>query len=120
MGLVSGIVHSIDNIGATTENQQQQQQRSSSSRRSEVPVLHRSDGGLGGIGRQNNQQGTALQHLNNAGGVGGNDDSMMGSEEDSSLAREFLSRLVSKVCLSLGLGMISFKCMLDISFNSCF
>ena len=100
MGLVSGIVHSIDNIGAATENQQQQQ-RSLSSRRSEVPVLHRSDGGLGGIGRQNNQQGTALQHLNNAGGVGGNDDSMMGSEEDSSLAREFLSRLVSKVCLSL-------------------
>ena len=72
MGLVSGIVHSIDNIGATTENQQQQQQRSLSSRRSEVPVLHRSDGGLGGIGRQNNQQGTALQHLNNAGGIGGN------------------------------------------------
>ena len=57
-----------------------------------VPQLHRSDGGLGGIGRASERNANA--DANNLGNG-------MNSGEDSSLAtaREFLTRLVSESCL---------------------
>lgn len=86
MGIVSGLVNSIDNIGAAN------QQQSTSRDQPEVPQIHRSDNGLGGIGRaseQNNDE----QHFDGRGGAAGG----MGGEDSSlAMAREFLSRLVSR------------------------
>ena len=89
MGIVSGLVHSIDNIGAANT---QSSSHGTTRDQSDVPQIHRSDNGLGGIGRaseQNNElNGAQLDGSGAAGAMG---------EEDSSLAmaREFLSRLVS-------------------------
>ncbi len=84
MGIVSGLVHSIDNIGAAN-------QQSTTRDQSEVPQIHRSDNGLGGIGRaseQNNDE----QRFDGRGAAG-----VMGGEDSSlAMAREFLSRLVSR------------------------
>ena len=65
------LVNSIDNIGA-------EDQHRSSRDRPEVPRLHRTDRGMGGIGSASEQLSSAQQY----------------HEEDSSLAmaREFLSR----------------------------
>lgn len=86
MGIVSGLVHSIDNIGA---DNQQQRTSQGTTRDSEVPQIHRRDRGLGGIGRASEQDTTQSDGSGAAGVMG---------EEDSSLAmaREFLSRLVSR------------------------
>lgn len=72
-GLMTMLVNSIDNIGA-------EDQHRSSRNRPEVPRLHRTDRGMGGIGSASEQLSSAQQY----------------HEEDSSLAmaREFLSRLV--------------------------
>jgi len=110
-----GIVDAIDNHLATSHNhagagggvgdgrqhqrQQQQQQQSPSVA---VPPLHRSDGGLGGIGRASESVSNASQYHGNATSAGaGADMDEIGdgrrmSEEESSLAiaREFLSRLL--------------------------
>jgi len=88
MGIVSGLVHSIDNIGAANP---QSSSQGTTRDQSDVPQIHRSDNGLGGIGRaseQNNERNTS--QLDGSGAAGA-----MG-EEDSSLAmaREFLSRLL--------------------------
>jgi len=92
MGIVSGLVHSIDNIGAANP---QSSSQGTTRDQSDVPQIHRSDNGLGGIGRaseQNNERNTSQLDDSGVAGAGA-----MG-EEDSSLAmaREFLSRLVSK------------------------
>jgi len=74
-----GIVDSIDNLGQLPPS-------SSSSLGVGVPPLHRSDGGLGGIGRASEQH---------DGPRDGNGDGMMRQEESSLvMAREFLSRLL--------------------------
>jgi len=89
MGIVSGLVHSIDNIGVES----QQQRTSQGTTGDEVPQIHRRDGGLGGIGRASEQDNEYASHPDGSSGTtaGG----VMG-EEDSSLAmaREFLSRLL--------------------------
>ena len=96
MGIVSGLVHSIDNIGVAENQQRTSQSQGTTTRdQTEVPMIHRQDGGLGGIGRaseQSNERNGVQQ------GDSGTTTGMIG-EEDSSLAmaREFLSRLVSRL-----------------------
>lgn len=86
MGIVSGLVHSIDNIGAAN-------QQSTTRDQSEVPQIHRSDNGLGGIGRASEQNNdNDEQHFDGRGAAG-----VIGGEDSSlAMAREFLSRLVSR------------------------
>ena len=70
---------------------------------STVPPLHRSDGGLGGIGRasedEEQQQQTNTIPTPYGNNINNNDGIGMRYEEESSLAmaREFLSRLVRVV-----------------------
>ena len=81
-----GIVDTIDNL-ANNSTSSGATGHASTSVASVVPTLHRSDGGMGGIGR------ASEVHQN---GNGGDPMMTMMSEEESSLAnaREFLSRLL--------------------------
>ena len=81
-----GIVDTIDNLANNSTSSGGAAQASGAPAASVVPTLHRSDGGMGGIGR-------ASEVHQNGNGV---DPMMMMSEEESSLAnaREFLSRLL--------------------------
>jgi len=83
-----GIVDTIDNL-ANNSTSGATGHASAAPAASVVPTLHRSDGGMGGIGR------ASEVHQNGYVGNGG-DPTMMMSEEESSLAnaREFLSRLL--------------------------
>jgi len=80
-----GIVDTIDNLANNSTSSGAGQ--ASTQAASVVPTLHRSDGGMGGIGR------ASEVHQN---GNGGDPTMMMMSEEESSLAnaREFLLRLL--------------------------
>ena len=99
-------LHSTGATGedATREGNSGQQQPAATAASISVPPLHRSDGGLGGIGRASEQQNNTNDNTNVGddgadGYYGGNitNGIRMMSEEESSLAmaREFLSRLVS-------------------------
>ena len=76
------------------QQNQQQEQYQSANQATNVPPLHRSDGGLGGIGRASEVQ---RRRSNDVRTMGTDGFGRMMSEEESSLtvAREFLSRLVS-------------------------
>ncbi|KAL7495656.1 hypothetical protein ACHAWT_003976 [Skeletonema menzelii] len=89
MGIVSGLVHSIDNIG--TANPQNSSQGTTRDHQPEVPQIHRSDNGLGGVGRaseRNNERGGEQLDGRGAAGV------MDGEDSSLAMAREFLSRLL--------------------------
>ena len=77
-----GIVDTIDNLANNSASSGTGAGQASTPAASVVPTLHRSDGGMGGIGR------ASEVHQNGNGG----DSTMMMSEEESSLAnaREFL------------------------------
>jgi len=94
-----GIVDTIDNL-ANNSTSSGVGQASSTPAASVVPTLHRSDGGMGGIGR------ASEVHQNGNGG----DPMMMMSEEESSLAnaREFLSRLLLMLACFVVLCLLLF------------
>ena len=83
-----GIVDTIDNLANNSTSSGAGIGQASTPAASVVPTLHRSDGGMGGIGR------ASEVHQND--NMDGDPTMMMMSEEESSLAnaREFLSRLL--------------------------
>ena len=92
-----GLVDTIDNLAASQS--EGGMNNTQDPHNPIVPTLHRSDGGLGGIGRvseQTNQDNASMPHIM--------------SEEESSLemAREFLSRLLLMLACFVVLCLLLF------------
>ena len=101
MGIVSGLVQSIDNIGTAANPSSEGATTTRDRHRSgEVPQIHRSDNGLGGIGRaseRNSDRSSGEQFDGRMGAAAGGAGGVMDGEDSSlAMAREFLSRLVSR------------------------
>jgi len=96
-----GIVDTIDNLANNSTSSGAGVGQASTPAASVVPTLHRSDGGMGGIGR------ASEVHQN---GQMDGDPTMMMSEEESSLAnaREFLSRLLLMLACFVVLCLLLF------------
>ncbi len=102
MGIVSGLVQSIDNIGTAANPTSESTATRDRHRSGEVPQIHRSDNGLGGIGRASERNSdrsssSGEQFDGRMGAAGGAGGVMNGEDSSLAMAREFLSRLVSRM-----------------------